>query len=128
MNQVGTREFIGDLGEIGQRWAARGGSPVSFGDISQPGGGDMPGHAGHERGREVDMRPMRTDGRNLPVTWESPKYDRDETRALVQMIREQHPGATILFNDPVLVREGLVQRYAGHDNHLHLRLPGGGSR
>lgn len=127
-NQVGTREFIGDLGELGQRWAARGGSPVSFGDISQPGGGDMPGHAGHERGREVDIRPIRTDGRNLPVTWQSPKYDRDETRELVQMVRQQHPGATVLFNDPVLVREGLVQPYDGHDNHLHLRLPGGGGR
>ena len=128
MNQTGTREFIGDLGEIGQRWAARGGSPISFGDISKPGGGDMPGHTAHERGREVDLRPIRTDGRNLPVTWQSPKYDRDETRALVQTIRQQHPDATILFNDPVLVREGLVQRYDGHDNHLHLRLPNGSAR
>ncbi len=27
---------------------------------------------------------------------------------------------TVLFNDPVLVREGLTKPYRGHDNHLHL--------
>ena len=38
------------------------------------------------------------------------------------MVRDQHPGAVVLFNDPVLIREGLTQRWDGHDNHLHLRF------
>ena len=71
------------------------------------------------------MRPFRKDGKNAPVTWQSGQYDRDKTRQLVQMARQQNPGATVLFNDPVLIREGLTQAYDGHDNHLHLRLPQG---
>lgn len=127
-NQVGTGSFVEDLQDLSRRWDATGGAPISFGDISRPGGGDMPGHQGHERGREVDVRPFRDDGRNAPVTWRSPQYDRAATREFVQMVRQEHPDATILFNDPELVREGLVQRYDGHDNHLHLRLPGGRRR
>ena len=127
-NQAGTGRFVDDLQELGRRWSGTGGTPISFGDISSPGGGDMPGHQGHERGREVDVRPFRDDGRNAPVTWRSPQYDRAATREFVQMVRQEHPDATILFNDPELVREGLVQRYDGHDNHLHLRLPGGRRR
>jgi hypothetical protein len=29
---------------------------------------------------------------------------------------------TVLFNDPLLVGDGLTRRFAGHDNHLHLRF------
>jgi hypothetical protein len=28
----------------------------------------------------------------------------------------------ILFNDPVLINEGLVQYYDNHDDHLHVRF------
>ena len=27
----------------------------------------------------------------------------------------------IYFNDPVLIKEGLVRPYSGHDDHLHIR-------
>ena len=27
----------------------------------------------------------------------------------------------IYFNDPVLIKEGLTTRFAGHDDHLHVR-------
>jgi conjugal transfer mating pair stabilization protein TraG len=125
-NQAGTGSFVGELQNMGSAWAATGNAPISYGDMSRPGGGPMAGHEGHQNGREVDVRPFRLDGRNAPTTWNSAQYDRNTTREYVQMVRERHPGATVLFNDPVLIREGLTQRYDGHDNHLHVRL--GGSR
>ena len=50
-------------------------------------------------------------------------YDRAATRALVVAIRATAPGHVklIYFNDPVLIREGLTRRLAGHDDHLHVR-------
>jgi conjugal transfer mating pair stabilization protein TraG len=121
-NQVGTAAFVGELQNIGAEWSARGNGRVSYGEMSQAGGGPMAGHEGHQSGREVDIRPFRTDGRNLPTQWNDPKYDRDATREFVQMVRQRDPSATVLFNDPQLIREGLTQRWDGHDNHLHLRL------
>ena len=50
-------------------------------------------------------------------------YDRTATRALIKAIRATAPGHVklIYFNDPVLIKEGLVRPYAGHDDHLHIR-------
>ena len=38
-------------------------------------------------------------------------------------IRAAAPGHVklIYFNDPVLIEQGLVRPYAGHDDHLHIR-------
>ena len=120
--QVGTAGFVGALEDLGQSWAQTGRGRLSFGEMSREGGGRLEGHDGHARGREVDVRPIRTDGSSGPVTWQDPKYDRAATRDLVQMVRDQHPSAVVLFNDPVLIREGITQRWDGHDNHLHLRF------
>ena len=121
-NQVGTQGMIDELSSLGTEWARTGNPPISLGHLSQAGGGTMPGHAGHRHGIEVDVRPFRLDGRNAPTTWSSAQYDRAATREFVEMVRARHPGASILFNDPQLVREGLVQLHEGHDNHLHLQL------
>ena len=129
-DQVGTEAFVGELRDIGATWATVGGPRVSYGDMSRTGGSHMPGHDAHQGGREVDIRPFRLDGRNAPTTWNSVNYDRDTTRAFIQTVRERNPDATFLFNDPVLIREGLVSSWKDHDDHLHLRLGGaaGGGR
>ena len=121
-NQVGAPAVIDSIRALGESWARTGHAPMALGDMSRVGGGPMPGHDGHQHGMEVDVRPFRRDGRNAATTWSSAQYDRAATRQFVQLVRQQHPGATILFNDPQLIREGLVQAYDGHDNHLHLRL------
>jgi conjugal transfer mating pair stabilization protein TraG len=127
-NQFSTAGVVGELEASSRVWAARGGAPVNIGDISKAGGGDMPGHATHENGRNIDIRPFRSDRQNAPVSWKSDEYDRNATREYIQMMRERNPQMRVLFNDPVLIREGLTQRgdKAGapqrHDNHLHLIL------
>ena len=121
--QFGTSAVIGELQESSAVWAARGGTSINIGDISNRGGGDMAGHDSHERGRQVDVRPFRHDGANRPTDWRSSSYDRDQTRSYVEMMKHRNPGMTVLFNDPLLIREGLTQPYSGHDNHLHLTFP-----
>jgi hypothetical protein len=98
---------------------------VAIGDIGFEHGGDIPGHMSHERGLDVDVRPMRKaeDQCRWGVNYHWSTYDRAATRDLVKAIRATAPGHVklIYFNDPVLIREGLTKWYSGHDDHLHIR-------
>lgn len=121
----GTAAAIGQLEAAASVVAGAGLGRVVVGDVSFEHGGDLPGHASHKHGLDVDLRPMRADRRQCAVgtawTWSS--YDRAATRALLKAIRAAAPGHVklVFFNDPVLVREGLARWYAGHDNHIHVR-------
>jgi hypothetical protein len=57
------------------------------------------------------------------VNYRSSSYDRAATRDLVRAVRATATGhiKVIWFNDPVLIREGLVRWHSGHDDHLHVR-------
>lgn len=121
----GTGATIGQL-EAGVARFGGGNGPVPLGDIGFEHGGDIPGHASHEVGVDVDVWPIRTDSAQCTagrITWRSSTYDRAATRALVQAIRATAPGqvALIFFNDPTLISEGLTSSLANHDNHLHIR-------
>ncbi len=122
-DQVGTARFVESIQQLSTAWADQSETPVAFGDMSRAGGGSFRPHSSHKGGSEVDVRPFRTDGRNAPTDITQPTYDRETSRRFIQLVRERHPDAVILFNDPVLIREGLTRYNAGHDNHLHIRLP-----
>ncbi|HEX8556696.1 MAG TPA: penicillin-insensitive murein endopeptidase [Pyrinomonadaceae bacterium] len=124
-DQWGTEATIHKIEEIGRRWAALHPSvPFAVGDISRRGGGVLPPHKSHQRGVDVDIRPLRRDGQNQPVDYMRPEYSRELTRELVRVIREVEPGAVIFFNDGELIRERLTQHLSGHHNHLHVRFAG----
>ena len=99
---------------------------VAVGDIGLEHGGDIAGHESHERGLDVDLRPMRV--ANDQCSWgtrhTATTYDRAATRALIRAIRSVAAGHVklIYFNDPVLIGEGLATWYSGHDDHLHVRF------
>jgi hypothetical protein len=121
----GTGSTIGQLEAAVARYGG-GNGPVPLGDVSFEHGGDIPGHASHELGVDVDLWPARTDSAQCTagrITWQSASYDRAATRALVQAIRATAAGhvALIYFNDPTLIGEGLTTSYPNHDNHLHVR-------
>ena len=80
--------------------------------------GGTPGHSTHQDGEDVDIRPMRTSGAGR-LTYKSANYDWVATQVLVDIIRLESPGATILFNDPTI--RG-VKPWPGHDDHLHVRF------
>lgn len=121
----GTGAAIGQLEAAAEIVVSKGHGRVALGDIGLEHGGDIRGHATHEYGLDVDVRPMRIRRNQCSwgVSWRSAAYDRAATRDLVRAIRATAPGHVkrIWFNDPVLIREGLVRWNRGHDDHLHIR-------
>ncbi len=105
--------------------AAAGYGRVAIGDISHEHGGVISGHTSHRLGLDVDLRLMRDDENQCryPSNYKVASYDRTATRALIKAIRATAPGHVklIYFNDPVLIKEGLVRPSSGHDDHLHIR-------
>ncbi|WP_179119147.1 penicillin-insensitive murein endopeptidase [Massilia sp. KIM] len=78
------------------------------------------GHESHKNGLQVDVRPLRKDGRREPVSCAWPQYDREGTRTLVELFRRFSPRPlVILFND--LHIPG-VKYWDKHNDHLHIAL------
>lgn len=121
----GVGSAIGQLEGAASIVATGGYGRVAVGDVGFEHGGDIPGHISHEVGLDVDVRPMRKDERQCSwgTNWRYSTYDRTATRALIRAIRAAAPGHVklIYFNDPVLIEQGLVRAYPGHDDHLHIR-------
>jgi peptidoglycan hydrolase-like protein with peptidoglycan-binding domain len=121
----GTGATIGQLEAAGARIVAQGFGRLPVGDVSLEHPGDIPGHTTHERGLDVDLRPIRDnrDQCRWGTNYRFASYDRAATRALIRAIRATAPGHVklIYFNDPVLIGEGLTTWYTGHDDHLHIR-------
>lgn len=120
VDQVGVADFITYIQDLGKEWNKTHSLPFQVGDISQKGGGPFPPHEAHQGGTECDIRPFRLDGAMEPCQWTNQQYDRDTTREWIKTVKATAPRAKVLFNDPQLIKEGLCQRYKGHDNHLHL--------
>lgn len=118
--QWGTERTVRSLERIADRYHTATGRTLEVGDLSKQGGGKTSRHQTHLAGADIDLRPPTRSGG--PATWRSAGYDRDATRRLIQEIRRENPNARILFNDPVLIREGLTRPARGHDNHLHVSL------
>jgi len=120
-----TSDAIGQLEAAAAVVAGEGHGRVAVGDASFEHGGNIPGHVTHEKGLDVDVRLMRDDRNQCraATTYRRATYDRAATLALIRAIRATAPGHVklIYFNDPVLIRQGLVQAYPGHDDHLHIR-------
>src|SRR2546430_10231748 len=77
----------------------------------------------HQTGMCCDLRVPRTDG-TAPgnTTLHDPTYARDAMRAMLGAFRAEPLVRRILFNDPVLVREGFCTALAGHDDHAHAEI------
>jgi peptidoglycan hydrolase-like protein with peptidoglycan-binding domain len=119
-----TAAAIGQIEQAASSFTGYG--PVPLGDAGFEHGGDIPGHASHDVGMDVDIWPIRTDRAQCTagrITWESSTYDRAATRELVKAVRNAAPGHVrlVFFNDPTLIAEGLTTHWDNHDNHLHVR-------
>ena len=125
-----TGSSIGQLEATAAAVAAAGYGRIAVGDAGFEHGGDIPGHATHEVGLDIDIRLIRDDRNQCRygTNYHLASYDRNATRALIRAIRAAAPGHVklIYFNDPVLIAQGLTTRYAGHDDHIHIRycVPG----
>jgi penicillin-insensitive murein endopeptidase len=118
--QFGTPQNVATLIEVCQQFTELYPTmQVGIGDMSFANGAHMAPHETHRNGRNADIRPMRTDGKMLPVDINSPDYSRDYTSELVDMFRAQLNLQSILFNDATI--KG-VTHWQGHDNHLHVSM------
>ena len=90
---------------------------IGIGHISLAQGGNFPPHKSHQRGTDIDIRPLRTDGQHQPVRISDTAYSRDNTRLLVEALLAHQNVKKILFNDSQISG---VTSYPGHDNHLHV--------
>ena len=121
-----TAEAIASLEATGRAVQALGYGRIALGDASLEHGGDIAGHATHERGLDLDVRPIRVkrDQCTWGTNWRLSSYDRAATRAMIRQFRALAPGhvEVIYFNDPVLIREGLTTWFDGHDDHVHVRF------
>jgi murein endopeptidase len=92
---------------------------VGIGDISFKDGASMPPHSSHTRGIDADFRPLRKDGKRLPVTIHDTEYSRERTAALIAMFLANPNVKRILFNDAAIPG---VTPFEGHDNHFHVNM------
>jgi hypothetical protein len=118
--QFGTIKAIQTLKDVaGQFRSKLPDTLLGIGDISFFDGRIMQPHHTHRDGREIDIRPLRKDKRNVQVTIFEAHYSRDLTKLLVQNLLAHRDVKGILFNDSQI--KG-VTHWPGHDNHLHWHI------
>ncbi len=116
-SQFGLPETIQALQSIGAAWqrAHPNGPVMNIRDISFQGGGPMPGHKSHRLGVDMDIRPMRNDGKQGPVVF----CGCNTFSSMTPLSRMFNPGliTTIISMCVSFHQEELLLRL-----HHHLRL------
>jgi hypothetical protein len=115
----GTPKTIQSLQNLAHKVAERLGASVGIVEISAESGGNLPPHKSHRRGVDVDIRPLRSDGKTEGVSISDAAYSRELTEALVGYLYEDPNVQFVLFNDTQIAR---VQYSKGHNDHLHVRF------
>lgn len=106
---------------VGLEWQTTERRRIGIGNISRADGFDDEDHGSHLNGLQVDVRPIRKDAREMPVTWTDPQYDREATAKLIALFRTFAPVRLILFNDLSIP---FVKAAKRHDDHFHVALNG----
>lgn len=117
--QYAAPTMLGFLHAVSLQWSRTQSVKFGVGDISLADGATFPPHAAHRNGMQVDIRPLRIDGKQEPVRYDSPDYDREKTQILINIIRKQPEVHRVYFNDPEISGASALK---GHDNHIHVGL------
>jgi len=118
-NRWARPDLVYGLERAARRFAtANPGIRFGIGDASLQEGGAIPGHQGHVRGDEVDVRPVRTDGQETAVSVKDAAYSRARTLAVVTAIRAECRLAGIGLNDTGIPG---VTPFPGVDTCMHLK-------
>jgi hypothetical protein len=118
--QYGTSHAIQTLRDVADTFRLN--TPVmliGIGDISFANGGHMDPHVTHQHGTNADIRPLRTDNKQLPVTITDATYSSEKTKILAQSLLAHKNVRRILFNDTTIPG---VHFFAGHHNHMHVEM------
>lgn len=106
---------------VEREWAAIDDRKIGIGNISLANGAKYDKHDSHRDGMQVDVRPIRKDGRRVAVTRLDRQYDRGATWKLIELFRTYGNVKFILFNDPEIP---FVKPWQDHDDHFHVALRG----
>lgn len=105
---------------VEREWQSVDRRQFGIGNISLADGVKHPDHISHMKGLEVDVRPLRIDGRRQAVRFFDSAYDLPATEKLINIFRLCAPGQIrIFFNDN---RIPGVRKREGHDNHFHFEI------
>lgn len=115
----GTPKAITSLQNLARKVAEKLGADLGVVDLSLEAGGPHEPHKSHQRGVDVDIRPLRKDKKHQPVSISDAAYSHEMTKAMVGFLREDSNVQFILFNDTQIPG---VSPAKGHDNHLHVRF------
>ena len=113
--------------QIEREWQAVCDRKFGIGNISINGGEAYDGHKTHQRGIEMDCRPVRKDyltGQGARVSYHDAVYDQAATIRLIALF-VQHPWVRLVyFNDPEVKKAvGAPVKYClGHNDHFHVEL------
>lgn len=106
---------------VGLEWQAIDKRRIGIGNISRADGFNDKDHSSHLNGLQVDVRPVRKDGAEIPVVWADRQYDKVATAKLIELFRTFAPVKFILFNDTSIP---FVKPADRHDDHFHVALIG----
>jgi penicillin-insensitive murein endopeptidase len=104
---------------VEREWQTGDHRKFGIGNISLAGGGVFEPHDSHMDGLQVDVRPLRIDGAQVPVKYFQAGYDRNATRRLIGLFQSHPLVKQVYFND--LDIPG-VKPLISHDNHFHVAL------
>ncbi|WP_133166887.1 penicillin-insensitive murein endopeptidase [Solimicrobium silvestre] len=117
--QYGNSRALSTLFSIESRWEYNHTNRFGVGNISLKYGGPFEPHVSHQDGGEMDVRALRKDGLEAPVSWQDSQYDRAATKELIKTFKDSGNVNKIFFNDPAMPG---VQPLEGHDNHFHVEF------
>lgn len=111
--------LVSVINQIAFLWSGCDVRKFGVGNISLADGVRHPDHSTHRSGLEVDIRPLRKDGKKMNCTIHDAMYDRVATAKLIKLFLASPNIKHVLFND--LSIPG-VKRAKNHDNHFHVAL------
>jgi hypothetical protein len=106
---------------VALEWQAIDRRRIGIGNISRADSFDDDDHDSHLDGLQVDVRPVRKDGLEMPVTWKDHQYDKEATAKVIELFRTFAPVRFVLFNDTSIPFVKIAKR---HDDHFHVALIG----
>lgn len=113
---------------IEREWQAIDERKFGIGNISVAGGAEYDGHVTHQKGLEMDIRPVRKDkltGQEARLTRFDAAYDREATTRLIRLFARHMMVRTIYFNDTEVQKAiggGRVRSAIRHDDHFHVEI------
>ena len=105
-------------------WDGHGDRPkIGFGDISKKTGGYFPPHVSHQKGEDIDIRPVGKGSYVGPLTITSSHYSSERTKDwIVHYLNRELKIDVIFFNDPKIYSLPYVSPLSGHSDHHHVRI------